>query len=90
MTDDHSLMKRRLAAILAADIAGYSRLMGEDEAATVRDLKGHQAVMETVYGETKLVNGKLAVVNVKRYPADQVNPPANMKAADWIKGGFKK
>ena len=36
-------MKRRLAAILAADIAGYSRLMGEDEDATVRDLKGHQA-----------------------------------------------
>jgi hypothetical protein len=31
-------MTRRLAAILAADIAGYSRLMGEDEAATVRDL----------------------------------------------------
>ena len=38
-------MSRRLAAILAADIAGYSRLMGEDEAATVRDLKGHQAVV---------------------------------------------
>lgn len=38
-------MNRRLAAILAADIAGYSRLMGEDEAATVRDLKGHQAVI---------------------------------------------
>jgi class 3 adenylate cyclase/TolB-like protein len=36
---------RRLAAILAADIAGYSRLMEEDEAATVRDLKGHQAVV---------------------------------------------
>lgn len=34
---------RRLAAIMAADIAGYSRLMGEDEATTVRDLKGHQA-----------------------------------------------
>ena len=27
---------RRLAAILAADVVGYSRLMGEDEAATVR------------------------------------------------------
>ena len=38
-------IKRRLAAILAADIAGYSRLMGEDEAATVRDLKEHQAVI---------------------------------------------
>src|SRR5262249_59600992 len=31
---------RRLAAILAADIAGYSALMGADEEATVRDLKG--------------------------------------------------
>jgi len=36
---------RRLAAILAADIAGYSRLMGENEDQTVRDLKGHQAVL---------------------------------------------
>lgn len=35
-------MNRRLAAILAADIAGYSRLMHEDEASTVRDLKAHQ------------------------------------------------
>jgi class 3 adenylate cyclase/pimeloyl-ACP methyl ester carboxylesterase len=43
-------MKRWLAAILAADIAGYSRLMGEDEAATVRDLKGHQAVILPLVG----------------------------------------
>ena len=28
--------ERRLAAILSADVAGYSRLMGDDEAATVR------------------------------------------------------
>src|SRR5215472_2573425 len=44
---------RRLAAILAADIAGYSALMGADEAGTVRDLKAHQAVvlpMITEYG----------------------------------------
>jgi hypothetical protein len=33
-------IKRRRAAILAADIAGYSLLMGEDEAATVHDLQG--------------------------------------------------
>ena len=37
--------QRRLAAILAADIDGYSSLMGADEEATVRDLKGHQAVV---------------------------------------------
>jgi branched-chain amino acid transport system substrate-binding protein len=51
--------------------------------------KGHQAVMETAYGTTKLVKGKLTLVNVKRYPAEKVNPPANAKAADWIKSGFK-
>jgi TolB-like protein/class 3 adenylate cyclase len=38
-------LNRRLAAILAADIAGYSRLMHEDEASTVRDLKAHQLVV---------------------------------------------
>src|SRR5262245_7193429 len=36
---------RRLAAILAADIAGYSALMGADEAETVRSLKQNQAVV---------------------------------------------
>jgi adenylate cyclase len=38
-------VERRLAAILAADIAGYSALMGADEEATVRDLKAHQCVI---------------------------------------------
>jgi adenylate cyclase len=33
---------RRLAAILAADIAGYSRLMGVDEEGTLRQLKSHR------------------------------------------------
>jgi adenylate cyclase len=32
---------RRLAAILAADVAGYSRLMGEDEEGTHERLKAH-------------------------------------------------
>ena len=38
-------LDRRLAAILAADIAGYSALMGANEEATVRDLRAHQAVI---------------------------------------------
>jgi adenylate cyclase len=42
---------RRLAAILAADIAGYSALMGSDEVRTVSDLKGHQAVVLPMVGE---------------------------------------
>jgi len=52
--------------------------------------KGHQAIMETAYGTTRLANGKLTLVNVKRYAAEKVNPPEGMKAADWIKGGFKQ
>jgi adenylate cyclase len=40
-----------LAAILAADIAGYSALMGADEEATVRDLKAHQAVILPMIGQ---------------------------------------
>jgi class 3 adenylate cyclase/pimeloyl-ACP methyl ester carboxylesterase len=35
-------LERRLAAILAADIAGYSRLMGADEVGTLRALKAHR------------------------------------------------
>ena len=42
---------RKLAAILAADIAGYSALMSADEEATVRDLKAHQAVLLPMIGE---------------------------------------
>jgi hypothetical protein len=33
---------RRLAAILAADVVGYSRLMGEDEAGTARAVSEHR------------------------------------------------
>ena len=33
---------RRLAAILAADVAGYSRLMGADEVGTLEALKAHR------------------------------------------------
>ncbi|HEU0155886.1 MAG TPA: adenylate/guanylate cyclase domain-containing protein, partial [Stellaceae bacterium] len=35
-------VERRLAAILAGDVAGYSRLMGSDEVGTLRALKGHR------------------------------------------------
>src|SRR5215467_7977050 len=44
-------VSRKLVAILAADIAGYSALMGADEGATVRDLKGHQTVILPIIGE---------------------------------------
>jgi adenylate cyclase len=35
-------VERRLAAILAADVAGYSRLMGADEEGTLVALRAHR------------------------------------------------
>src|ERR1035438_2806915 len=40
MTEDR--VDRRLAAIFAGDVAGYSQLMGVDEEGTLRQLKGHR------------------------------------------------
>jgi adenylate cyclase len=40
MTEER--VERRLAAIFAGDIAGYSRLMGADEEGTLRQLKAHR------------------------------------------------
>jgi adenylate cyclase len=40
--------KRKLTAILSADVAGYSRLMSEDESATVKTLETYREVMSTL------------------------------------------
>src|SRR5438876_1451571 len=40
-------MERKLTAILSADVKGYSRLMGEDEEATIRTLTAYREVMST-------------------------------------------
>ena len=42
---------RRFAAILAADIAGYSRLMGEDEAGTAQALREHRSAADPLVAE---------------------------------------
>jgi adenylate cyclase len=48
--------KRKLTAILSADAVGYSRLMGEDEEATVRTLKSYREVLYTLIQQH---NGKV-------------------------------
>lgn len=40
---DSPELERKLAAILSADVAGYSRLLGEDEQATIRTLQAYRA-----------------------------------------------
>jgi adenylate cyclase len=47
-------VERRLAAILAADVAGYSRLMGQDEAGTLARLRAHRReLIDAKIGEHK-------------------------------------
>ena len=41
-------MERKLAAILSADVQGYSRLMGDDEVATIRTLTAYRKVMSAL------------------------------------------
>ncbi|MBI3757818.1 MAG: adenylate/guanylate cyclase domain-containing protein [Deltaproteobacteria bacterium] len=41
-------VERKLTAILSADVKGYSRLMGEDEEATIRTLTAYRAAMATL------------------------------------------
>ncbi len=51
---------------------------------------GHQAIQDTAIGRTRYDAGKKMVVleDIQRFPADCVNPPANMKSEEWIKAGF--
>ena len=44
-------LERRLAAILAADVAGYSRLMGADEIGTAQALREHRAVVNPIVAD---------------------------------------
>jgi class 3 adenylate cyclase len=41
-------LKRNLYAILAADVAGYSRIMGENEEEAFRILKAHRAITDSI------------------------------------------
>ena len=47
---DEQASKRRMAAVLAADVAGYSRLMGDDEEATIAALGRARAVFREHVG----------------------------------------
>ena len=75
---------------LAAAMRGLS---WESPAGMIRMVNGngHQAIQDTAIGRTKFNPEKKRVdlVDIMRFPAECVNPPANMKTEDWIKSGFK-
>jgi branched-chain amino acid transport system substrate-binding protein len=73
-------------------IAAFENLTFEGVGGSVKMSlgKGHQASMDNAIGVTKAVGSDLTIVDIKRYPADRVNPPEGAKSEAWIKSGFKK
>jgi branched-chain amino acid transport system substrate-binding protein len=71
-------------------VAALENSTFEAPSGTVRMVlaKGHQAIQENAIGRFKLQNGKATIVDVKRYPAECVNPPEGTTAAKWIEAGF--
>ena len=51
---------------------------------------GNQAIQETAIGRTKWdANKKMVMIeDIQRFPAECVNPPANMNSVEWLKAGF--
>jgi len=51
MSDDPTKVSRRLVAVFAADVEGYSRLMGADEVGTLKGLTERRAILDRIIGE---------------------------------------
>lgn len=74
----------------AAAVAAFKGLEFEAPSGTVKMAigKGHQSIQSIAYGKIKHVGDKIDIVDVISYPAECVNPPADMTSAEWIESGF--
>src|SRR5215468_4076792 len=61
-------LERKLAAILHADVQGYSRLLGEDEVTTLRTVASHLALMRSLVGSSTAA-ASLALVGIAYWPS---------------------
>jgi hypothetical protein len=89
---DPSSVKRRLTCILAADAAGYSRQMGDDEEGTIRVLAAHRAVIDGIitFHQGRIVStagwlrlqGKIVADGTARFDAKGLtgDPKYNLKS----------
>jgi class 3 adenylate cyclase len=75
---------RRLAAILAADVAGYSRLMGADEEGTLQRLRAHRR--ELVDPKIRQHNGRIVKTTGDGMLVD-FRASSTQSAAQWRSSG---
>jgi branched-chain amino acid transport system substrate-binding protein len=73
-------------------IAAFEGLEFEGPSGTVKMAigNGHQGIAGTAYGTYKFnkAEGKAEIVDIVRYPAECVNPPANMTSTAWLEAGM--
>ena len=70
---------RRLAAILAADVVGYSRLMGEDEAGTARAVREHREAARPIVADPAAASSRRrATGSCWSFPPS--SPPSNARS----------
>lgn len=79
-------IKRKLAAILSADVAGYSRLMGDDEEGTLRLLAAHRAVVDSIIG---FHDGRVVNTAGDSVLAEFTSPVESVRAATEIQEALK-
>ena len=79
-------IKRKLAAILAADVAGYSRLMEADEEGTLRLLAAHRAVVDSII---ELHDGRVVNTAGDSVLAEFTSPVEAVRAAHEIQDALK-
>lgn len=64
---------------------------GPSGTVTMALANGHQAIQDTAYGTYQYDSdaGKAVLVDVVRFDAECVNPPAGVTSIDWIQSGFE-
>ncbi len=73
-------------------IAAFENLEFEGPSSKIRMAigNGHQGISDIAYGTFKFnkAENKPEIVDIVRYPAECVNPPANMTSTAWLEGGM--
>jgi branched-chain amino acid transport system substrate-binding protein len=74
-------------------IAAFEGLEFSTPSTTIRMAigSGHQGISDISYGINRFnkAEGRPEIVDVVRYPAECVNPPANVDSQAWLEGGMK-
>ncbi|MCL6741331.1 adenylate/guanylate cyclase domain-containing protein [Sphingomonas sp. RB56-2] len=81
------MLERRLTAILAADVVGYSRLMGANEVGTLRSLEGHQR--ELIEPEVAASRGRIVKLTGDGILAEFPSVVGAVECASAIQRGMR-